>query len=50
MIDFDKLAADPANPKHIAAQYDSGDHLHPNDAGYAAMANSVDLSVLGIAQ
>ena len=44
VIDFDKLAADPANPKHIKAEYDSGDHLHPNDAGYEAMANSVDLS------
>jgi lysophospholipase L1-like esterase len=48
VIDFDKLAADPANPKHIKAEFDSGDHLHPNDAGYAAMANSVDLTVLGI--
>lgn len=48
VIDFDRLVADPANPKHIAADYDSGDHLHPNDAGYAAMANSVDLKLLGI--
>ena len=47
VIDFDKLAADPANPKHIKAEFDSGDHLHPNDAGYEAMANSVDLSLLG---
>lgn len=49
VIDFDKVAADPANPKHIKAEFDSGDHLHPNDAGYAAMANSVDLGLLGIA-
>ena len=25
--------------------YDSGDHLHPNDAGYAAMANVIDLAL-----
>jgi lysophospholipase L1-like esterase len=50
VIDFDKLAADPANPKHIKAEFDSGDHLHPNDAGYEAMANSVDLEVLGITE
>lgn len=49
VIDFDKVAADPANPKHIKAEFDSGDHLHPNDAGYAAMANSVDLGLLGVA-
>lgn len=48
VIDFDKLAADPANPKHIKAEFDSGDHLHPNDAGYAAMANSIDLKLLGL--
>lgn len=48
VVDFDKLVADPANPKHILADYDSGDHLHPNDAGYEAMANSVDLKLLGI--
>jgi lysophospholipase L1-like esterase len=48
VIDFDALAADPANPKHIKAEFDSGDHLHPNDAGYAAMGNAVDLKLLGI--
>jgi lysophospholipase L1-like esterase len=30
------------NPK-----YDSGDHLHPNDAGYEAMANAINLAMLG---
>jgi lysophospholipase L1-like esterase len=48
VIDFDKAVADPAKPKHIQAAFDSGDHLHPNDAGYEAMANAVDLSLLGI--
>ncbi|HEX3986119.1 MAG TPA: SGNH/GDSL hydrolase family protein [Acidobacteriaceae bacterium] len=45
VIDFDKATRDPANPLVYAPQYDSGDHLHPKDAGYAAMANSIDLSL-----
>jgi lysophospholipase L1-like esterase len=44
-IDFDKATRDPANPLTFAPQYDSGDHLHPKDAGYAAMADSIDLSL-----
>ncbi|HLY40214.1 MAG TPA: SGNH/GDSL hydrolase family protein [Terracidiphilus sp.] len=44
-IDFDKATRDAANPLVFAAQYDSGDHLHPKDAGYAAMADSIDLSL-----
>jgi lysophospholipase L1-like esterase len=44
-IDFDKATGDPANPLMFAPKYDSGDHLHPNDAGYAAMAGSIDLSL-----
>jgi lysophospholipase L1-like esterase len=44
-IDFDKATGDPANPLMCAPQYDSGDHLHPKDAGYAAMADSIDLSL-----
>jgi lysophospholipase L1-like esterase len=46
VIDFDKATQDPANPKHIRADYDSGDHLHPNDAGYKAMGELVDLKTL----
>ena len=46
LIDFDKLLEDPNNPKHINPAYDCGDHLHPNDAGYQAMAKAVDLTVL----
>jgi lysophospholipase L1-like esterase len=42
-IDFDKATGDPVNPLMFAPQYDSGDHLHPKDAGYAAMADSIDL-------
>ncbi len=44
-IDFDKATGDPANPLMFAPQYDSGDHLHPKDAGYAAMADAVDLGL-----
>lgn len=46
LIDFDKLLEDPKNPKNINPAYDCGDHLHPNDAGYQAMAKAVDLTVL----
>jgi lysophospholipase L1-like esterase len=48
VIDFDALARDPADPKHIKAEYDHGDHLHPNDDGYEAMAASIDLGMLGV--
>ena len=46
VIDFDALARDSADPHHIKAAFDSGDHLHPNDAGYEAMAGSIDLGAL----
>jgi lysophospholipase L1-like esterase len=46
LIDFDKVIEDPTNPGHVLPAYDCGDHLHPNDAGYQAMAKAVDLSVL----
>ncbi len=45
VIDFDKATRDPANPLVFAAQYDSGDHLHPKDSGYDAMANAIDLTL-----
>jgi lysophospholipase L1-like esterase len=45
VIDFDKVVRDPANPEKLRADFDSGDHIHPNDAGYEAMANAIDLSL-----
>jgi lysophospholipase L1-like esterase len=46
VIDFDAVVRDPQHPSHIRADYDAGDHLHPNDAGYKAMGDSVDLRLL----
>jgi lysophospholipase L1-like esterase len=40
VIDFEHAVMDPAQPGHFAPQYDSGDHLHPGDAGYQAMADA----------
>lgn len=42
-IDFDAATRDPKDPKSFLAAYDSCDHLHPNDAGYKAMADAIDL-------
>jgi lysophospholipase L1-like esterase len=41
VIDFDRAIRDPAQPDRLLPAYDSGDHLHPNDAGMAAMAAAV---------
>jgi lysophospholipase L1-like esterase len=46
VIDFAAATADPADPTALNPAYDSGDHLHPNDAGTQAMANAVDLRML----
>ena len=43
-VDFDKVTRDPAHPQNFLPAYDSGDHLHPNDAGYQAMAEAIPLS------
>lgn len=46
VVDFDKAIRDPNQPKQIQPKYDSGDNLHPSDAGYRAMANTINLSLL----
>jgi lysophospholipase L1-like esterase len=43
VIDFDRVLRDPTAPTKIRALYDSGDHGHPNDLGYNALANAIDL-------
>lgn len=45
VLDFSTVMADPTNPLRLNPVYDSGDHLHPNDAGYQAMADSIDLKL-----
>ena len=45
VIDFDVVVRDPSAPARINPAFDSGDHLHPNDAGYKAMGESVDLAL-----
>jgi lysophospholipase L1-like esterase len=46
VVDFDAAVRDPLDPARLNPAYDSGDHLHPNDAGYRAMAQQVDLRLL----
>lgn len=46
VIDFDKAIRDPDNPNRLLPEYDSGDNLHPSDAGYQAMADAVNLELL----
>jgi lysophospholipase L1-like esterase len=45
VVDFDKATQDPSNPKTFKTGFNNGDHLHPNDAGYKAMADAVDLKM-----
>jgi lysophospholipase L1-like esterase len=46
VVDFDAVLRDPARPRRLRAGFDSGDHLHPGDAGYRAMAAAIDTSSL----
>ena len=45
VIDFDRVLRDPSHPAWLNLRYDSGDGLHPNDAGHAAMAAAIPLSL-----
>jgi lysophospholipase L1-like esterase len=47
VVDFEAATRDPNNPKRFRPDFDPGDHLHPNNAGYEAMANAIDLSIFG---
>jgi lysophospholipase L1-like esterase len=46
VVDADLVLRDPSQPTHLLPAYDSGDHLHPNTLGGAAVANSIDLKLL----
>lgn len=46
VVDLDKATRNPADPLAFLPAYDCGDHLHPNDAGYNAMGEALDLSLL----
>ena len=48
LVDFDKAVRDPANPNKILPAFDSGDQLHPGDAGYKAMGEAIPLSLFGL--
>jgi lysophospholipase L1-like esterase len=45
VIDFDAVTRDPSQPSWLLPDYDSGDHLHPNDAGLREMGDAIDLSL-----
>ncbi|MEQ1691530.1 MAG: SGNH/GDSL hydrolase family protein [Gemmatimonas sp.] len=45
VIDFDRITRDPADTSRFLPAYDSGDHLHPNDAGYRAMGDAIHLGL-----
>lgn len=45
VIDFDKIVHDPSAVSQLASKYNSGDYLHPNDAGYQAIADAFPLTI-----
>ena len=47
VVDQDAATHDPSNPTQYLPAYDSGDHLHPNEAGLQAIANAVSLNLFG---
>lgn len=44
-VDFDAAVRDPTHPTRLHADYQSGDWLHPSDAGYAAMTEAIPLNI-----
>ena len=49
VLDQDTATHNPSSPTWFLPAYDSGDHIHPNTAGYQAIANAFNLSILGTA-
>jgi acetyl esterase/lipase/lysophospholipase L1-like esterase len=45
VVDFDAVTRDPSHPTRLRPEFDSGDHVHPNDAGNRAMADAIDASI-----
>jgi lysophospholipase L1-like esterase len=45
LVDFDQITRDPQHPTQLREQFNSGDYVHPNDTGYQAMADAIDLSL-----
>ncbi|WP_250029658.1 SGNH/GDSL hydrolase family protein [Paractinoplanes maris] len=48
VIDFDTATHDQSDPTRYDSRYDTGDHLHPNDAGMEALAAAVDLGLFRV--
>ena len=45
VLDFDRVTRDPIQPRNLLSSFDSGDHLHPGDEGYKAIADSIALTL-----
>ena len=45
VVDLDAVVRDPSHPTQLLPAYDSGDHLHPNNAGCIAEANAIPLAL-----
>ena len=45
IVDFDAIIRDPGDPLKVKTEFDSGDHIHPNDAGYTVMGDGIDLTL-----
>lgn len=48
VVDFDRVTRDPSHPDRLLPAFDSGDHLHPSPAGYAAMAETIPVSIFAL--
>jgi len=48
VVDLDRVVRDPSHPTQLLPAYDSGDHLHPNDAGCLAEGNAIPLALFDV--